>query len=82
MRKFSGILGVVIFILGVIGVFGVRLLVDRQFEGGTIVFWGSLVLVLAGWVISSTARNKTCSHCQARVEAEAGRCERCGMMAA
>jgi hypothetical protein len=57
MRNFVRVLGVVIFILGVVGVFGVRLLVDRQFEGGGIVFWGSLASVLVGWVVSSTARN-------------------------
>ncbi len=81
MRKFSGILGIVIFSLGVIGVLGSRLLAHGQYEGGAIVLWGSLGMVLTGWALSSTARDKTCSHCQARVEAKADRCASCGMVA-
>lgn len=78
MRKLVGILGFLIFILGAIGVFGGRVLADRQHEAGGILFWAGLVAVLIGWIVSSKARNKTCSSCQARVPAATHSCERCG----
>jgi hypothetical protein len=78
MRSFLRLFGVVIFILGILGVFGSRLMTDQQHETGVIMLWGGLATAMVGWVVSSTARNKTCANCQARVEAEANHCARCG----
>jgi ribosomal protein L40E len=78
MRKLLGVLGIAIIILGVLGVFGGRVLVEWRYEGGGIVFWAGFVMVLIGWIVSSKARNKTCSSCQARVPAATHSCERCG----
>jgi hypothetical protein len=78
MRSFIGLLGIVVFILGVAGVLGGRIMVDRRDDAGGIVFWAGVAMVVMGPTISSAARHKTCSHCKMRVKAEATRCEVCG----
>jgi hypothetical protein len=78
MRRLLRTFGMAVFVLGIFGVFGGRLLVDNQREIGGILFWAGLGAVVIGWVISSAARNKTCASCQARVPVATQRCERCG----
>jgi hypothetical protein len=78
MRKFLGLLGVAVFVLGVLGVLGGRLMVESRDDGGGVVFWSGIAMVLVGSTILTTSRHKTCPSCKARAKAEALRCDACG----
>jgi hypothetical protein len=78
MRKLLAVAGLMVFILGGLGLVGGRILIEQRYEHAGLTFWGGAGMILIGAMIRSAARNKTCSYCQARVDAQVERCDRCG----
>lgn len=78
VRKLFHVLGLVLFAAGVLTLFRATLLFSLGKLGLGIYFWSAAMLLLAGWIILSFAKNRTCRNCLHRFDAKALLCPHCG----
>ena len=78
IRKLFYAVGLMVFAAGVFALLRATLLFSLGKLGFAIYFWSAAMLLLAGWIIASFAKNRTCRDCLHRFDAKALICPHCG----